>query len=307
MKTTVAMWMISNEEAILLAASKGYEPCVPSERLSMLNCSRFVNSDIYFDSKSITVLLRNLEKNKCEEREGWWLDVRSCRRRRQVAIDITMPINTIFHTLKEFEFMEYRATIDRIRTALNERGMFVFDAFRAFNSSNSGLMSCSEFYGGMEFLGIPFTPEKIYTIMRRIAVSNEGLVSYLDFKRVFKVSDEEMETHTIGSNSNVTFESVPPKTIPEISEQRRRSVAEEVVILNASILENFKVKVLSCCRIYQIVRSWCCVDQSCRRRRQRLVQPGQPGAEPGVHLVPHLRGLDASQQQGASHLCMCRY
>ena len=39
------------------------------------------------------------------------------------------------------------------RYALFERGLLVYDAFRAFNSSNSGLLSCSELYGALDFLG----------------------------------------------------------------------------------------------------------------------------------------------------------
>ena len=243
LKTAVAMWIISNEEAILLDSTKNYVPCAPPQKLSMLNCARFVNSDMYFDSNSITVLLRNLEKNKLEEREGWWLDVRSCRRRKQVEVERTVPIYLVFHTATEFEFMEYRATISRIRLCLKDRGMLVFDAFRAFNSTNTGLISCSEMYGAMEYLGIKFVPDQIYSLVSKIAVSNTGLISYDDFKRVFRPSEEEMETHAIGSQNSATFEPIPLKPIPELADMRSARRAEESFVITASLLENFKIKV----------------------------------------------------------------
>ena len=69
----------------------------------MVNSFRFLNNDEYFDDMSIVVLLRLLEGNTCEEREKWWTDVRSCRRRRQIACDVTMPIGTVFKTATEYQ------------------------------------------------------------------------------------------------------------------------------------------------------------------------------------------------------------
>merc|ERR1711871_728172 len=102
----------------------------------------------------------------------------------------------------EFIFIEFKALVERVLLGLRERGMLVFDAFRAINSSNSGLISCSELYGGCEFLGISVTPEQIYAFMRRLALHNEGMVSYDDFKRVFGGADDEFESNSIGAPSN---------------------------------------------------------------------------------------------------------
>lgn len=171
--TTGAMWLLGDEDVTLLGHAKGYERRCLAQHHSMVNSFRFVNSDVYFNDRALTVLLRVLSENTCEERQKWWSDVRACRRRRQVALDATCPVSTVFTTLSEFQFMEYKASVCRIQYELQERGMLVFDAFRAFNSSNSGLLNCSELYGGVEYLGIPFTPEQIYDLMRRIAIDNE--------------------------------------------------------------------------------------------------------------------------------------
>ena len=69
--------------------------------------------------------------------------------------------------------MEFRAVVERVQYAFREKGMLVFDAFRAMNSSNSGLMTCSELYGGLEFLGIQFSPEQVYELVRKVARRHE--------------------------------------------------------------------------------------------------------------------------------------
>ena len=159
--------------AFMLGSSKGFQSAPPAQHSAMVNSFRFMNSDVFFDYKSLTVLLRVLEASPVEEREKWWTDVRACRRRRQIAPNASMPVSVVFNTTTEFQFMEFKAVVDRVQWALRERGLLVFDAFRAFNSSNSGLMTCSELYGGLDFLGIPFTPDQVYDLVRKVAIQNE--------------------------------------------------------------------------------------------------------------------------------------
>jgi hypothetical protein len=163
----------------LLAASENYQNTNSSQYTAMVNSMRFINSDTHYKDTGLTVLLRILEDDSCEQREKWWTEVRSCRRRRQIALDGSVPLLTCFNTVNEFEFMEYKAVVSRVQAGLNDIGMLIYDAFRAFNSSNTGLMTCSEFYGGLDFLEIPFTPQQVYDLMRRICIHNEVIYFYL--------------------------------------------------------------------------------------------------------------------------------
>ena len=47
--------------------------------------------------------------------------------------------------------------------------------------------------------------------------SKQGLVSYVDFKKVFKKSDDDLESH-IAEGSSSNFEQVLPKMIPELAD-----------------------------------------------------------------------------------------
>lgn len=48
-------------------------------------------------------------------------------------------------------------------------------------------------------------------------ISMQGLVSYVDFKKVFKKSDDDLESH-IAEGSSSNFEQVLPKMIPELAD-----------------------------------------------------------------------------------------
>jgi hypothetical protein len=170
---TAALWVLGDYGVTLLAQSHRHVGAHQSQHSAMVSSMRFANSDTHFRPTGLTVLLRVLEDDACERREKWWTEVRSSRRRRQVALDGKVPLLTVFNTSNEFDFMEFNAIVSRVRLGLAEAGMLIFDAFRAFNSSNSSLLSCSELYGGLDFLDIPFTPDQIYDLMRKICVQNE--------------------------------------------------------------------------------------------------------------------------------------
>jgi hypothetical protein len=171
--TTAALWVMNDYDMSLLAWSNNYHGASASQHSAMVNSFRFMNSDTHYKNNGLTILLRIFEDDTCDSREKWWTEIRSCRRRRQIAIDGAVPLLTVFNTATEFEFMEFKAVVSRVQVGLQEVGMLIYDAFRAFNSSNTGLMSCSELYGGLDYLGIPFTPQQIYDLMKKICIANE--------------------------------------------------------------------------------------------------------------------------------------
>lgn len=217
-----------------------------AQQAAMANCYRFLNNDAYFEGPALALLLRVFEQDLMERREKFYMEVRSCRRRRQVPLDGSSPVQTIFITKTEFEFLEFKAVVQRVKAALAEQGLLLFDAFRAFNSSHSGLLSCAELYGGLDYLGVPFTPQQLHALVRRIAVQTEGLVSYEDFKRVFgAVDDDEQESRgqELGGASSL-MEEVQPKAIAELVDLNKPVTRpEDEVKLTEDLLALFKVKI----------------------------------------------------------------
>jgi len=153
---------------------------------------------------------------------------------------MSVPISTIFQTVTEIEFVEYAVTISRIQSALQDKGMLLYDAFRAMNSSTSGLLSCSELLGGLDYLEVPFQKEEVYSLVKKVSVQNDGQVSYVDFKRTFATSDSELESRNAGDEGTF-FETIPPHKIPELHESSDAGGAGGVK-LTEEILNNFKAK-----------------------------------------------------------------
>jgi hypothetical protein len=113
---------------------------------------RFLDCDVDFNEKQITLLLRCLQVNDCAARVTWFSDVRACRRRRQVswraAQELRWPygdgafaqmdlgrtkLSRFFTTPDEYAILQPRAAIARVAGLIRAKGMYPRDAFRAFN------------------------------------------------------------------------------------------------------------------------------------------------------------------------------
>lgn len=231
---------VSDEEIAVHSVARVVSPHV---HLAVVNIYRFANSETYFTDKALLALFRVLQRNTVEQRSDWWCDIRGCRRRYQIPVKSkAMPIGALFSFTDEYEFIRHCATIERIRMALHEKGMLVFDAFRAFNSSHTGLLTNSELYGGLDWLQIPFQPNQVYEFVKRVAFDNDGLISYNDFKRVLH-EDNDDAIESSGNTNSTSFGIIPPKIIPEMSDiDQDKTSNEDTVKLTPEIIHQFKVK-----------------------------------------------------------------
>ena len=103
------------------------------------------------------------------------------------------PSGRFFATADEYQLLQPRAAIARISALIRSRGMYPRDAFRAFNYSHSGLLTCSELYGGLDWLGLMLTPDQIYSIVLFIDTDGDFLVSFDEFKKAFGSSNTDAD------------------------------------------------------------------------------------------------------------------
>ena len=82
----------------------------------------------------------------------------------------------------EYVLLHFRAVVNRMIRLLHEKKIGVFEIYRAFNSSGTGHLTCSELYGGIEWLGLEVDPETVYTLVRNIDSDGDGLVTFADFQ-----------------------------------------------------------------------------------------------------------------------------
>lgn len=147
----------------VLDSSKGFAESSPYQRDIASACYRFVDSETQFSEAAINLLLRSVQQNVCEHRVKWFLEVRDCRRRSQKAWDRT-PLAKLFTTHDQYQFLHSRAVRFRIRALIKQRGLFVLDAFRAFNVSGTGSLTCTELYSGICWLGLDLSVPQIHDV-----------------------------------------------------------------------------------------------------------------------------------------------
>ena len=174
----------------------------------------------------------------CKEREIFYKDVRSCRRRQQNDPAQT-TISRVFTTPDEYHLLQYRATIARIRSSLIAKKMYLLDAFRAFDSDRNGLIGSSELYGGLEWLGLHLTPDEVYDMVREIDTENTGYINYEEFKKALLDPDNPEGDPLLnptasstgdGADGAVDFEHIviAPKRIRELNEKEAGEEAKPV-------------------------------------------------------------------------------
>lgn len=152
----------------LLDASLGHPRTRPAQQRTNNTTLRFLDGDVDFGDSDTLALLRGLQANHPASRLKWFVDVRECRRRVRVrdVIKHTSLGAGALTLADESIVLEYRAIVERVVTLLRLRGMFVLDAFRAFDSDHSGYLTCSELYGGLDWLGIPdLTEEQVHGVI----------------------------------------------------------------------------------------------------------------------------------------------
>ena len=83
----------------------------PAQLLAMVNSYRFFNSEIHYQDAALPMLLRCLSEDKCDDREKFWMEIRACRRRRQIPIEDSVAVSTAFNTQTELVLVEYNAMV----------------------------------------------------------------------------------------------------------------------------------------------------------------------------------------------------
>jgi len=246
---SVALW----HRHLSLGRSAGFRASSRPQFETALQCYRFVDSEVEYDDSGLMMLLRAIQGNSLEDRQTFFLDVRQCRRRRQAAVDQS-PVAQIFTVPDEYSFLEHKSVLARVRHDLLARGMLAYDAFKAFNASRTGLLTCSELAGGLDWLGLRFSVEQIHDLMRKLANDNEGVLTYGDFKAAFGSGSEAEEARALLGDDEGVFEVVAPRPVPELFDAAgaARGAAQQTD-LTEDVLNRYKVAVV---RIKNFAEVW---------------------------------------------------
>lgn len=200
---------------ILLDSTKGYFSSTSSHMLSISSVLKFFNSELYFTSKESAHLLRNLQPNPLDRRDGYFNEIRSVRRRKQTISALAVPhFNAVFNLPDYFSLLEFRAIISSMRARITRKGMKLLDFFRCCDSDNDGRLNCSELYGGILWLGLTSVTENdIYAIMKHMDKYQQGYITFDLFAHALgdyrRTTDLNTATTTTVSTSQVVTSTKP--------------------------------------------------------------------------------------------------
>ena len=110
----------------------------------------------------------------------------------------------------------------RVRELIYRRGMFVADAFRAFDSDRNGLLTCSELYGALTWLGLgKMSEEQVRGMMGALDEDRDGKLSQEEFRKAFGDAEREQIIAKAGNRANIDFESivVAPRPMRELFDE----------------------------------------------------------------------------------------
>jgi Ca2+-binding EF-hand superfamily protein len=248
-------------EDYILDVSKEFVSAPGYQRVSSLQCFRFFNSDTTFTEAEISILIRSLQLNSPLKREIFWKEIRSCRRRPQTEVSLK-PIQKVFNVKDEWELLGFRSMLVSAKLLMYCRDMRAFDAFRAFDKNRDGILSCSELYTGLDWLGMRLLPDDVYALVKSIDKSGEGRVYLEDFLSVFYVNylpDEEKSSVEVVLDRLkdriqaclpvVSVSELKPKLIKELFDDEKSVKKDVVTSMDDSVLKRLRVS----CRG---VKSW---------------------------------------------------
>ena len=185
--THALLWVINGSKPFEIASSFNAVSSSRPQRAVMACSYQFYDSRISFSEAALSMLLRTFLAVPCDRREKWWVDSRACRRRSQLPSYRACPVRVIFEEDSEYPYLEYRAVVFRIQVGLKNKKMFTLDFFRAMNMSGTGFVTCSELFGGLDYLGIPIDADGVYSLMRKMSTQQEVIFSCFCFVFVYSL------------------------------------------------------------------------------------------------------------------------
>jgi len=227
---------------VLLDSSGNYTPPPYQQACTASQTFRYLNSDLHYNSADVGVLLRALHDNHTAKRESFFNEVRTCRRRVQRDWKET-AVAPVLSQQDEFTWLEFHAVISAIRSRIRAHRMRLLDAFRAFDYNRDGSLSCSEMWGGLEWLGMKLQPHDIHSIVRHMDTYKDGRVRFVDWEAALKDPDfDEDEVVEDGGAFNQTDVEIVPKPMDELFVSQVDLVSRKEEIHDKALKE-LKIKV----------------------------------------------------------------
>jgi hypothetical protein len=212
-------------ERTMLDATHGYEPAQSFQHSTAHACFRFIDSQVNYQPRELTLLLRSLQNNDLERRYNFFVEVRSNRRRKQVD-PATTVLSKIFITADEHHLLNYKIAAGRITALLKQRGMYPRDAFVAIDRDRDGLLNGEDLRRGMDWLGLKLDPILVGGFMKELDKDKDGFINLDEFKHAVGFEDDG----TMAQNMAAFNGGMPLPPMPSDDGEKKKVVIPEPVL-----------------------------------------------------------------------------
>jgi len=200
---------------VLVDSTSGFTPAQVFQGATAEQCYRFLDSQLDFEDREVSLLLRALQASECPKRADFFESVRACRRRAKIPW-ASAPLAKVLTTPDEFHLLATRALVARVRTALKSKRMRLLDAFRAFDSENMGRLTYEGLYGGLSWLGLSLSSSQMLELAGRVDTTNDGFITREEFENAFGPDDDWV----LDGDAPAMMNALPvPAAVPQVSQQ----------------------------------------------------------------------------------------
>merc|ERR1719272_325564 len=102
--------------------------------------ARFIDGQTFYKPPELSVLLRAIQQDRPFDRRRFFEGLGSCRRRAGLAHWDQQPVAEVLRPWLEFEQVLSRIRAVRLYTAITSQGNSVQNAFKQFDTNNSGTL-----------------------------------------------------------------------------------------------------------------------------------------------------------------------
>lgn len=158
----------------------------PYQALAAHSSLRFLDCAQHFTDHALNVLVRCLQRDFCHTRELFFQTTIGARRRMERKWQET-PLSKLFTMANEWSLLKLHATAVFIRQALASKGLFLYEAYTAFDFDDNGVLTPAEFFGAMRFLGLPdVTAEDVVDMIEAADRNDDGVIDYREYLDMLK-------------------------------------------------------------------------------------------------------------------------
>lgn len=278
-----------------LDTTYGYEPAQGFQDSTAMSCFRFIDSQLNYQPREVSLVLRALQENELEKRYNFFVEVRSNRRRNQKD-PATTALSKVFITADEHHLLNYKIAAGRITAMLKSRGMYPRDCFAAVDLNRDGLLNYEDLKRGLDWLGLKLDQVLLLGFMKELDKDRDGYINLDEFKSAVGFEDDG----TMAANAAAFNNGMPLPPMPSTDKEKK------TVNIPPPVLAAIKVKVRKITKFSLVWNS----QGSMSRQKISIWEPvvGAGAFRQNKDAIPlgHFSGVgyDNPNRDGKDRLCL---